>query len=153
MKRNDPRVCIWGYNGKTTERYATIKSLGKRACVRSKRSLKGSLLILQRDAKRLPSLREDSDQYSGGDCGSCDELDIHKICRRFFTVQDMPCLANWPYVLWLLYTSFPFPIRSFMGISIVSGVRAAQFIPIEFARPASRSLEIFRFLRALYWLK
>ena len=41
------------------------------------------------------------------------------------SVQDMPRLVNWPYVLWLLYTSFPFPIRSSMGISI--GARANLF--------------------------
>lgn len=80
--------------GKTTERYATIKALGKRACVRSKRSLKGSLLILQRDAKRLRVSGRTAISIQVETAGSCDELDIHKICRRFFTVQDMPCLAN-----------------------------------------------------------
>lgn len=95
-KRND-RVFILEdttTDGKTTERYATIKGLGKRACVRSKRSLKGSLLILQRDTKRLPSLRRTAISIQVETTGSCDELDIHKICWRFFTVQDMPCLAN-----------------------------------------------------------
>lgn len=41
------------------------------------------------------------------------------------SVQDMPGPVNWPYVLWLLYTSFPFPIRSFLRISI--GARANLF--------------------------
>lgn len=139
-------------DGKTTERYATIKGLGKRACVRSKGSPKGSLLILQRDAKRLPSVREDSDQYSSGDC---------RVMWRAGHTQDLPEILHGTgyalpgkLTLRALAPLYVIPISDspFMGISIVSGVRAAQFIPTEFARPASRSLEIFRF-RVLYRLK